>query len=466
MAGVGQADLPVVSAGVQAEPLVTPANTQVQDSAAVTNMVDAFRKGFVTQDDIVSRIGEQAQAEKKATLQKLGEYVSPGAIEARQNELSLSNPETEAKRWALERSKWNTVFSGGVDAFQQYGPWFGHSDVPTKADGTPDFSEMGKIGQTFRQPLYMYELAQQGLTPDPARTLETKDPNGKTGKRIFNHFGREITPGSPGEAYYQSLMQGLPGKSPLATPAPKQAMPALSATGAPPPTEGGTGTETSTGGFDPNVGVVTGSATIADTRSNILDKNQAFKIWEGNKANIDSFHNIVHLIKTAKTPQQRLEAERGLVYTLSELQQNQAQGSIPRSVIGEWEKIVARAPLTDQIKNIIGKTTGSHPLTESQVDSLITLGKQQIAGKASGALSGIELAGKQNPQALLSDEKRMLETGGQSEVLGERASAMRGKGKTTEPTKGTPPPASTMKYMGKFFDFNPKTGQYEISTEQ
>jgi len=166
-----------------------------------------------------------------------------------------------------------------------------------------------------------------------------------------------------------------------------------------------------------------------DVRNNTLDKNQAFKIWEGNKGNIDSFHNIVDTIHNAKTPQERLEAERGLVYTLSELQQNQAQGSIPRSVIGEWEKIVARAPLTDQIKNIIGKTTGSHPLTESQVDSLITLGRQQIAGKASAALSGIELANKQNPQALTTDEQRLLETGGQSEVEGERATTMRGRSK-------------------------------------
>jgi len=62
MAGVGQSDLPVVSAGVQAAPLVTPADPNTLNSNAVSNLVDAFRQGFITQDDIVSRIGDVAQS--------------------------------------------------------------------------------------------------------------------------------------------------------------------------------------------------------------------------------------------------------------------------------------------------------------------------------------------------------------------------------------------------------------------
>ena len=447
MAGVGQSDLPMVSAGTTATPLVTPANPQIS-SDAVRNLSDAFRQGFITQDDIVSRIGDVAQSKNKALLQQLGEFVSPGAIEARKNELDLAGqtaaaqtglvgPAAEAKKWEMERTKWNTVFNGGVDAFQQYGPWFGHSDIPTKPDGTPDFAEMGKLGQGFKTPVFMAELAQQGLKPDPGRTIETEDPSGKKGKRIYNAFGVEITPGSPGEAYYRSLMSMFPGRTPTtaqaAGVAPQKGVPVPSSTAAAPssivsPAGAPASAEPTTGEFDPNLGMVTKSGfSTQDVRSNTLDKNQGFKIWEGNKANIDSFHNIIDVIRNTKNQQERLEAERGLVYTLSELQQNQAQGSIPRSVIGNWEHIVARAPLTEQIKNIIGKTTGSRPLTEDQVESLITLGKQQIAGKATGAIGGIELASKQNPTALTTDEQRLLETGGQSEVAGERAATLRGK---------------------------------------
>jgi hypothetical protein len=360
----------------------------------------------------------------------LGEYVSPDAIQARHNEITLSDPATEAKRWEIERSKWNTVFNGGVDAFQQYGPWFGHSVVPTKADGTPDFQAMGKMGQGFKAPVYMAELAQQGLTPDPARTQETQDASGKKGKKIFNKFGVDITAGSPGESYYRSLMSTLPGRTPPGqTPNPT----ANPEKGVPIPGHG----EVSPSGapissYDPNLGAVTKSGMdIGETREKILDKNNSFKIWEGNKGNIDAFHNIVNTINETKdstdseSVQRRLEAERGLIYTLSELQQNQAQGAIPRSVITDWEHIVANPNLSDRVKSLIGKVTGNNPLTDNQIESLIALGNNQIAGKSSAVLSALKLAKKQNPDSLTDDEEELLNTGGMSEIHGTRAAGLR-----------------------------------------
>jgi len=446
MAGVGQSDLPVVSAGVQAAPLVTPADPNTLNSNAVSNLVDAFRQGFITQDDIVSRIGDVAQSKNKALLQQLGEYVSPDAIKARHNELTLSDPATEAKRWELERSKWNSVFNGGVDAFQQYGPWFGHSAVPTKTDGTPDFQAMGKLGQTFKAPVYMAELAQQGLTPDPARTQETQSADGKKGKKVFNKFGVDITAGSPGESYYRSLMGMFPGRTPPGQATDPTANPEK---GAPIPGHGDVSPSGAPSGYDPELGAITkSSATVGETRSDILDKNQSFKIWEGNKSNIDAFHNIVNTINEAKdstdpeSVQRRLEAERGLVYTLSELQQNQAQGAIPRSVITDWEHIVANPNLSDRVKSIVGKTTGNKPLTDNQIESLISLGKSQIAGKASAALSGLKLAKKQNPGSLTDDEEELLNSGGVSEITGTRAAQLRElqqKGAAKTPKEGAAP---------------------------
>jgi hypothetical protein len=442
MAGVGQSDLPVISAGVQAAPLVTPADPNTLNSSAVSNLVDAFRQGFITQDDIVGRIGDIGQAKNKALLQQLGEYVSPDAIQARHNEISLSDPATEAKRWEIERTKWNTVSNGGVDAYQQYGPWFGHAEVPTKPDGTPDFKAMGQLGQTFKQPIYMAEIAQQGLTPDPARTQETQDASGKKGKKSFNKFGVDISPGSPGESYYRSLMGMFPGKTPPGTAPNPTANPAKAA----PVFEGGAGAVSPSGapaGYDADMGAITKSGpSVGETRGDILDKNQSFKIWEGNKSNIDSFHNIVNSIRENENStdpesiQKRLEAERGLVYTLSELQQNQAQGAIPRSVITDWEHIVANPSLSDRVKSIIGKATGNKPLTDNQITSLIELGKNQIAGKASAALSGLKLAKKTNPGSLTDDEEELLNTGGLSEIHGSRAEALRKLQSGEKPTAG------------------------------
>ena len=435
MAGVGQSDLPVISAGVQSTPLVTPADPNTLGSNAVSNLVDAFHKGFITQEDIVSRIGDEAQAKNKALLQQLGEYVSPDAIKARHNELTLSDPATEAKRWELERAKWNTVFNGGVDAFQQYGPWFGHSAVPSKPDGTPDFQAMGKLGQSFKAPVYMAELAQQGLTPDPARTQETQDSSGKKGKKVFNKFGVDITAGSPGESYYRSLMGMFPGKTPPGTAPDPTANPAK---GVPIPGHGDvspSGAPVSAGAdsaYDPNLGAITKPGMdVGEAREKILDKNNSFKIWESNKGNIDAFHNIANTIESTEHStnpeeiQRRLEAERGLIYTLSELQQNQQQGTIPRSVLTDWEHIVANPNLSDRVKSIIGKTTGNNPLTDNQIKSLIALGKNQIAAKSSAALSSLKLAKKHNPGSLTDDEEELLNTGGMSEINGTRAATLR-----------------------------------------
>jgi len=67
--------------------IVSPRNTAL--------LADAFRQGFVTTDDIMERVGERAQLKKKADVMSLQEFVSPDAIEARQNQLALANQKTK-----------------------------------------------------------------------------------------------------------------------------------------------------------------------------------------------------------------------------------------------------------------------------------------------------------------------------------------------------------------------------------
>lgn len=459
MAGIGQADNQALA--IHPGPLVTPADPNIVSSDAVTKLVDAYHKGFVNMDDIISRVDEGAQLKKRATVQELGEFVSPDAIKARvtalhantaQNQMGLDlvGPQTDSMKWKIDREKWNTVFNGGVDSYQQFGPWFGHGEVPMKPDGSPDFQEMGRVGQAFKTPVYMAEMAQRALKV--ARTEPTVDKRtGKEGKISYNDFGVDISPGSVGEAHYRSLMSMLPGVTPPANtpPPPVRGVPIPSSSPVQPlpvqssvtpasaaslvtpketaPAAAAPMVEPALGGYDPALGHITTSGFSKTETRATLDKNQSFKLWEANKPNIDAFHNIVHTLHTTNDEQTRLEAERGLIYTLSELQQNQANGTIPRGVLKDWEEIVAKQPIEGKIKNIIGKATGHSPLAESQVNALIALGKSAIKSKTSAARDALKFAHDENPESLQDDEKRLLETNGESETSGERAFGVLGK---------------------------------------
>ena len=78
-------------------PLVTPVDTSATGSEAVSNLVDAYHKGFINQDDIMNRVGAVAQAKNKALMQELSEYVSPQAIQARQAQMNLQGQSAAAQ---------------------------------------------------------------------------------------------------------------------------------------------------------------------------------------------------------------------------------------------------------------------------------------------------------------------------------------------------------------------------------
>jgi hypothetical protein len=58
-------------------------DTSVVSPSAVAALTDAFRQGFITADDVVSRVGEHAKAKKKVELQLLNEAGSPQAQQMR-----------------------------------------------------------------------------------------------------------------------------------------------------------------------------------------------------------------------------------------------------------------------------------------------------------------------------------------------------------------------------------------------
>ena len=218
MAGLGQADQPLVS--VPQAPLVTPATPTSQD--AVSAMVDAFRKGFVTSQDIVDRIGVVGQAKDKALLESLGEHVSPEAIQARmegfraardraaiesaqaQANLPLVQPQAELNA-AKIGSETASVNYGptGLAAFQQSAPWFGESADDYKLPGGQrDFGAMARRGNEIAAQMNIANSWIEQLTPVSKRTVT--DASGNVFEQDLNKWGVDVTPPNPQSGFHGS----------------------------------------------------------------------------------------------------------------------------------------------------------------------------------------------------------------------------------------------------------------------
>ena len=159
------------------EPVVTP--------NAVSALSDAFRKGIVTSDDIISRYGELAKTKKKAELMSLGEAMSPESAAARKQGVSASlatGQFEEAKALSgiqsmkdqQEIERLGPIGKMGIEAFKTLGPEAGVFDVPALSDGKPDWATMSSIG---------LQLSAQKVKQAEAQTRL------KGGKRILSADG-------------------------------------------------------------------------------------------------------------------------------------------------------------------------------------------------------------------------------------------------------------------------------------
>jgi hypothetical protein len=156
-------------------------------------------------------------------------------------------------------------------------------------------------------------------------------------------------------------------------------------------------------------------------------------MWADSTSGIDQTHNLINTIRTNEkltdktSVQTRLDAERGLVYAISQLEQNQPFSQIPRGVLRDWEEIIPKVPKTpigDQMSAILGKIKGDRPLQPQQIEGLISLGQQSILSKASPAIAPLQSA-QQRGLTLDQDEKALLDTNGASEFRGDRSNRIR-----------------------------------------
>lgn len=215
MAGIGQPDVVPLSAGTTAQPLVSPMNPVVTPDA-VRLLVDAVHNGAINTLDIANRIGSVAQAEKKANLAKLGEYVSPEAIQARMDAHRLASaqanlqteqaqaaeplvqPQADLLSTQISRQRAATVYGeGGISAIQAIGPWYGISmDQFKNPDGTVDFQKASKAGNEIAAQNTIVQNLYERLAPKS--TQEFIDTAGVKHIAQLNAAGEDVSKPVPG----------------------------------------------------------------------------------------------------------------------------------------------------------------------------------------------------------------------------------------------------------------------------
>ena len=216
MAGIGQSDVEPLSAGVTAQPIVSPLTPAVTPDA-VTALVDAFRKGAIGAADIQDRIGAEAMANKRAHIEQLREYVSPEAIDSRMAQIQAQGAEAQLKTaqagagqqlvQPIAQSnlqdiiqKNETRYSApAVQAYTQFNPPIYKVDADGNPTGEYDVQAMSREGARYVRAQSMLALAADGLKSTPVKMV-----NPKTGAPIdvwLNARGEDVTPVAGNKAY-------------------------------------------------------------------------------------------------------------------------------------------------------------------------------------------------------------------------------------------------------------------------
>ena len=196
MAGIGQ---PQPSVSVPQSPLVTPAVPTGQ--AAVDSMINAFRQGQLTSQDLVNHFGMKARAETQ-----LGTAQAEAALPLVQPMAELSQAKTSQE---LATTNWGQA---SLKTAQETMGWYGDSmeNYRDPITGRVDFQKLAKVGAQRVAELGQLDKWAQGLTK--AETREITLANGTKKLQRINAYGEDVTPpdgvhdGSPRYWYYVDQM--------------------------------------------------------------------------------------------------------------------------------------------------------------------------------------------------------------------------------------------------------------------
>jgi hypothetical protein len=192
---------------------------------ATALLTDAFRKGFITADDVISRVGEHAKTKEKAQIALNKEVVSPENTAARaatvqantsaaqlgnaqaQAALPLVEPQAQISSEQLRQQAAEQDYGpGSIKAFHDLAPLAPGFDgtVPKDEHGNTDYSAMAKEGANLQSQWALKQQATQRL--QAVEHVDTKGGPGVGGRKDFNAFKEDVTPGSPLNVQYSQVL--------------------------------------------------------------------------------------------------------------------------------------------------------------------------------------------------------------------------------------------------------------------
>lgn len=215
--------------------LVSKADAVVEPRA-IAQLTDAFRQGFITADDIHERVGQNAQARKKVELQMLNEAGSPEAQAARaagtsaatnqallgsaqaKAGLPLVDPSAQLAASQIEKQQAYEKYPAAA-FFEKFAPALG-LEVPTTADGKPDYAKMAKVGAQLAS-----WQTDKALAKEEEKNIETVANADGTGYISRTKSGIPLTPEQVRSVQarankpFQMLQPGAVDVTPKAAPA-------------------------------------------------------------------------------------------------------------------------------------------------------------------------------------------------------------------------------------------------------
>lgn len=440
---------PGVSAGLAAQPLVAPLDSSVIGPQAVSQLVDAFRQGAITSQDIVDHIGTVAQAKKRALLEELGEYVSPEAISSRMSQIGATgaqaNLATAQAGAGQELLPGQTLAAKNQTLLAQYNPAdqeainaFGaFNQTPRKSDGTYDYDSIVSHGYDYKGAFNMLQVAQKGL--QVGQILSAVDAKGQPTKTVLDGFGQPRTPESVAKyskMYQQAfdeayrIRQTKDEDGPVSSTTPTEANPKPDVTPAASPSAAA---PTAAPAVAPAAAPATApSASMVSPLNDIqqatipagpvpgytpkdiddrLMQSPGYKEWAATASDVNTFRQLSNLPDEQANSLfgTRAEADRALAISVLGMLMGGSSGGAPRQVSTVWDDMVEKQPLPAKVKESWRLLLGKEALTSDLRKDLVTVGNLAAREKESrgwGALQSAVVKAKtagMGPSDILTD---------------------------------------------------------------
>jgi hypothetical protein len=183
--------------------LIGRADADVVGPRATSALIDAFRSGIVTADDILQRTGELGKTKKKAELMSLQEQMSPEAQQARglarqaqtaqnQQVVDTAGLARQAKETELQAAIWKAQAAPGDYELKLNALTRAGISVPVSLEGGLNDAQRAQIDQEFSD-LSDY-TTQQAMADQYIKGTDAKDLNLKHTDAAGNVI-EEVRPG-------------------------------------------------------------------------------------------------------------------------------------------------------------------------------------------------------------------------------------------------------------------------------